>query len=132
MVVTATKLAKMASDKERYMRAAESEQDIARQLFSIGDKDFAEPLESAHQYYGAAQEIDKVLDSFGYQKKEKKKYSRSEIAAIKRGLKQKGLGLLLVIGGFITAIPECDFTGTIIFATLGLYLMFTKTYVLTR
>ena len=128
IVITNGEMQRMANKRDRYLRIADADQEYAKQLFSEGRKEFADPLKSAHQRYGAALEIDKELKDYGYKKKPKflENFSDRDIELIIMGLKQKLYGFLFVVIGFLSIIPDKDATAAIWLVPFGIYVMLTK------
>ena len=132
MFMTNNEMGRLERKRDRYYRMADADQEYARQLFNSGKIEFAEPLEAAYQRYGAALEIDRTLKSCGYKRKPKflEKYSDKEIRLIVKGMKQKLVGIATIIFGILTVIPEKDITAASLLVSFGLYMIFTKEYII--
>ena len=126
--MTNGEMERLARRRDRFLRLANADQEFARQLFNAGQVEFADPLKDAHQKYGAAVEIDRELNGYGYQKKPKllEKYTDREISLIIQGLKQKLFGLGIVFLGILSILPEKDATGALLIVPFGIYVMKTK------
>ena len=124
-IMTNAKMKNMEQKRDRYLCAANVNHELAKQFFSVGSRDFALFLKTAYQLYGAAMQIDEELQQYGYKKKAGifDNYSEHEIELIVSGLRQRTAGLIMVVLGFLTIIPEHDATAAFLVVPLGIYTM---------
>lgn len=86
MLVSSKKIEKMLRDRDRLERMAKIEYQEAKDLFSVGNMEFAIELQLANQHLGAAREITRTLKNIGYE--ECKRMSEKEKQLLIAGIKQ--------------------------------------------
>lgn len=103
MLVSSKKIRKMLNDRDRLERMARIEYQEAKDLFSVGSRDFAVELQLANQHLGASREITKTLKTLGYD--ESKQMSEKEKQLLIAGIRQKlcGIGVIGVGVVFVSA-----------------------------
>ena len=67
MLVSSKKIEKMLRDRDRLERMAKIEYQEAKDLFSVGNMEFAIELQLANQHLGASREITRTLKNIGYE-----------------------------------------------------------------
>lgn len=94
----------MLRDRDRLKRMAKIEYQEAKDLFSVGNMEFAIELQLANQHLGASREITRTLKNIGYE--ECKRMSEKEKQLLIAGIKQKlcgigviGVGVIFVSSG---------------------------------
>lgn len=94
MLVSSKKIEKMLRDRDRLERMAKIEYQEAKNLFSVGNMEFAIELQLANQHLGASREITRTLKNIGYE--ECKRMSEKEKQLLIAGIKQKlcGIGVI--------------------------------------
>ena len=101
MLVSSKKIEKMLRDRDRLERMAKIEYQEAKDLFSVGNMEFAIELQLANQHLGASREITRTLKNIGYE--ECKRMSEKEKQLLIAGIKQKlcgiGVGVFFVSSG---------------------------------
>lgn len=101
MLVSSKKIEKMLRDRDRLERMAKIEYQEAKDLFSVGNMEFAIELQLANQHLGASREITRTLKNIGYE--ECKRMSEKEKQLLIAGIKQKlcgiGVGVIFISSG---------------------------------
>ena len=104
MLVSSKKIRKMLNDRDRLERMARIEYQEAKDLFSVGSRDFAVELQLANQHLGASREITRTLKTLGYD--ESKQMTEKEKQLLIAGIRQKlcgigviGVGVIFVSSG---------------------------------
>lgn len=99
MLVSSKKIEKMLRDRDRLERMAKIEYQEAKDLFSVGNMEFAIELQLANQHLGASREITRTLKNIGYE--ECKRMSEKEKQLLIAGIKQKLCGIGIIGVGVI-------------------------------
>lgn len=127
MLVSKKEIEKLIRERNRLERMARIEYNDAKELFEMGNIDFATKLQLANQHFGAAQQITKTLKIMGYD--ENSHISERDRKLIIAGVKQKLCGLGVISVGILSM-----FSGAIVpfvlFQTVGSTLCITKTNIL--
>lgn len=120
MLVSSKKIRKMLNDRDRLERMARIEYQEAKDLFSVGSRDFAVELQLANQHLGASREITKTLKTLGYD--ESKQMTEKEKQLLIAGIRQKlcgigaiGVGVIFVSSGMPVVFIVLSAIGSTLF-----------------
>ena len=95
MLVSSKKIEKMLRDRDRLERMAKIEYQEAKDLFSVGNMEFAIELQLANQHLGASREITRTLKNIGYE--ECKRMSEMRNSCLLLALNKNCVALVLLV-----------------------------------